>query len=111
MNLPGWFEFVVLALVAFRFYRLIGEDTILDRPRSWVLGLSGWDPKDEAPDTYKKEWGEFITCPWCAGFWISGLATLTWALVDDWPGVVSFVLTWFALSATVGLIAKNLDAD
>jgi hypothetical protein len=111
VNLPGWFEFVVLALVAFRLYRLVGEDTILDRPRSWALGLSGWKQGEDTPDGYRVKWGEFITCPWCAGFWISGLVALTWALVVDWPGVVSFAFTWLALSGAVGLIAKNLDGD
>jgi hypothetical protein len=69
-NIPSWWEFLLLSLAIFRLYRLIAEDTILDRPRRYLLRLDpNWRQEgDEEGDRYRAEWGYFITCPWCLGF-------------------------------------------
>lgn len=51
--------------------------------------------------------GELISCPWCIGFWISGATVLAVAQFTSLPLPI---LWWFATSAVVGLIARNLDA-
>jgi len=106
MRVPDWYALLLLAFAAFRVYRLIAEDTILDRPRAWILGLSGWQEGKPTPKGYKAKWGEFITCPWCAGFWISLLWWLAWT---QWPHVTLVAAAPWAISAVVALIAKNLD--
>lgn len=101
---------ILLPLAAFRIYRLIAEDTILDRPRAFVLGLAGWKEGQKVPDGYKEKWATFITCPWCAGFWICGVVLGAWCLVFGWIGFFGFFVAWFAMSAIVGMIAK-LDQE
>lgn len=74
-NVPNWWELLLLALAAWRTFRLLAEDDILDKPRRWVLNLDpDWNEGEEPNDAYRFKWGEFITCPYCAGFWI----TLAW---------------------------------
>ena len=111
MNAPSLWVFVLLALAVFRVFRLIAEDTILNYPRRKVLRLAeSWEKEGDDPgDDYRVEWGIFITCPWCLGFWLSGVALALYCLIIEWVGVFSFLVCWFALSATVALIAKNLD--
>lgn len=114
MRTPDWWEFALLALAVFRVYRLIAEDTILDRPRKWLLRgpLDTWEKEGDDPgDDYRLDLGIFITCYWCLGFWLSGVALALYCLVVEWLGVFSFLVCWFALSATVALIAKNLDRE
>ena len=104
-----WWWFLLLSLAAWRFFRLIAEDTILDKPRRRLLRLGDWteeDGEDNLPDEYKDEWATFITCPYCAGFWISGVALGLYAAIIDGMGVFAFLVTWFAISATVAFFAK-----
>ena len=111
MDYPEWWQFLLLALAAFRVWRLIAEDTILDGPRQWALGLGyRWADGDPIPEKYREHWGIFLLCPWCSGFWISGILLGVYCAVAGWIGFLGFFVTWFALSALVGLIRGNLDA-
>lgn len=108
----SWLAFVLLTLAAFRVYRLISEDTILDRPRRWLLRMGDWrEDGDPVPILYRREWALFLTCPWCLGFWVSGIVLGAYSLVVDWHGWFWFLITWLAISSLVGLVAKNLDRD
>lgn len=107
-NIPDWWQFLLLALAAFRVYRLIAEDTILDGPRAWLLRYRGWDGNGPAPKGYRAKWGEFITCPWCCGAHLSWIIWVLWLI---WPHATTMVAVPFALSAVVALVAKNLDKD
>ena len=86
MNIPGWYELLLLALAAFRTWKLLAEDTILDGPRRYVTGMSR----------------ELLECPWCLGFWLS---CAWWAAWLAWPHGTLIVAVPFALSAIVGIIA------
>ena len=101
---------MLLGLAAFRVYRLIAEDTILDWPRRYLLRLgSDWQKDgDPVPNNYRAGWAEWLTCPWCAGFWVSVLWWLLWLV---FPTFAVFVAVPFAISAFVALVAKNLDRD
>jgi hypothetical protein len=93
---PGWYALALLALAAWRIFRLLAEDTILDRPRDRLTARLG------------DKWELFITCPFCAGFWIS----LAWWLVwEAWPHWTLVAATPFAISAVVGMIASVLDSE
>jgi hypothetical protein len=114
--IPSPFESLLLALAAYRAWRLLAEDEILDRPRRWLLRLGDdWQQEgDDVPDDYREKWALFLTCPWCAGAHISGLVYLAWLFtLGDPSGDVDSILVglgvWFALSAAVGLIRGNLD--
>lgn len=92
--IPSPWEAALLSLAAFRIWKLIADDTILDVPREAILSR-----------VHRK--GElFITCPWCAGFWISLVFYGAWWA---WGDSTLVVATPFAISAAVGLVATSHD--
>lgn len=119
MNIPTWWQFLLLSLAAFRVWRLLAEDEVLAGPRNLLVGLPwGWEEIDEEtrqhnpiPDNYRLGLAKFIACPWCFGGWISGGAALVWVYLEEWPGVVSFLIVWLSISAVVGVIAHFLSTD
>lgn len=86
MTIPGWWTTTLLALGAYRTWKLLAEDTILDGPRRYVTGTAR----------------ELMACPWCLGFWLS---IAWWAAWQAWPHVTLGVSVPFAISAIVGIIA------
>lgn len=72
MTVPDWWAATLLALAAYRVFRLIGEDKITEKPRNRLL--YELEMSSEGRGNY---WSEFVTCPWCAGFWIA----LAWFVV------------------------------
>jgi hypothetical protein len=104
--IPTWWELTLGALAVFRLWRLLAEDDILEPVRRRVLRYVGWKAGDKLPDEYRSRWAEFLTCPWCAGFWLGLLAWVFWLF---FPALALVVATPFALSAAVGLIRTNLD--
>lgn len=106
MKWPDWYALVILALASFRLYRLAAEDTILDRPRNWLVRLPPhWQEGDQIPRNYRDGLGAFIACPWCLGFWIAAAVWGCWYLTPDWTTGLSVPL---ALSALVGIVADRL---
>jgi hypothetical protein len=100
-------EFVLLALAAFRIWRLLAVDTILDGPRQYVLRLGWrWMDGDPIPTKYRRHWAIFLECPYCLGWWLSLGIYLLWVWL---PTETVFVATPFALSAALALIRSNLD--
>lgn len=90
MDFPDWYALLLLGLAAWRSWVLIGQDTILDRPRRYV--------------TEKSEYVEaLLECPYCAGFWI---ALLWWGAWQMWPNGSLVVAGAVALSALVPLIER-----
>jgi hypothetical protein len=86
---------------------LLAEDTILDRPRAWVLRLGDWKKEgDPVPDGYRSGLGEFVQCPWCLGAWCSIVWWLAWGIDEKWALIVA---TPFAISALVGFARVHLD--
>lgn len=105
--IPSPFAFVLLALAVFRVWRLLAEDTILDGPRAWLLGVPGWKPTghETPPDGYRTKLATFLTCPHCAGFWISVSAWGLWLLTPWWTVTLAVPL---AISAVVGVLGSRL---
>jgi hypothetical protein len=94
--IPAPYELTLLALAAFRLFWLVGEDAIFDRPRNWLS------------DNGQRDYVElFLTCPWCAGFWISLGVWVAWLGLDDWAVMVAVP---FAISALVGSLTMALHA-
>lgn len=98
MRVPDWWAVTLLAIAAFRVWRLIAEDDILDRPRRYVTRLgSKWKKEgDPLPAGYRIKLADFLSCPYCAGWWV-GLAWVGawWA----WPHGTLIAATPFAVSA------------
>lgn len=97
MTVPPFWVFVLGALAAWRIWKLLSSDDVLDyfqiRDR---LAPKGSDRR------------EFLDCPYCAGFWISLLGTLGWYLIEGWD-TYGFLVTAFAMSAIVVWIEILLD--
>lgn len=105
-NIPSWWEFLLLALAAYRVFRLIAEDTILDGPRRRLVRIGDWqegDDEEDLPDEYREKWAAFITCPYCAGFWIAIVWWIAWLI---WPHATVLVAVPWAISAAVAFFAK-----
>ena len=108
MRLPDWFSFLILIFAAYRTWRLLAEDSILDWPRRRLLRLGDeWEKEgDPVPIEYRAKLGEFITCPACFGFWIS----LGWFLAWYWFGSDAlWVAMPLAISAGVIFVRSTLD--
>ena len=90
MEVPNWYEGVLLALAAWRTFQLLAEDDILETPRRYVTArLSDY-------------WQDFLTCPYCAGFWIAVAWWVAWLI---FPTETVFIAVPWALSA--GVIAAD----
>lgn len=98
VRVPGWYEGLLLALAAFRTFKLLATDTILDWPRnrSYEQVFHWWGPKA------KLYWQEFLECPWCTGFWMS---LGWWGAWQLWPHGSLVAAVPMALSALVGTLA------
>lgn len=113
--IPEPFEFLLLALVAYRTWRLVAEDEILDWPRNWLVRLPrDWKEGDSIPRAYREKLALFITCPWCAGAWISLVVYIAYlGTLGSGPDTAGEVVVglgvWFAISCSVGLIRSKLD--
>lgn len=95
MSVPSWYELVLLALAAWRTFRLICCDTILDRPRVWLCSRS---PRRL----------DFLECPFCLGFWV---ALGWWIAFEIRPHGSLVVAAVFAISALVALVEINLGPE
>lgn len=103
MTDPGWWPTLLLTMAAYRFWRILAYDTITEEPRRRVL--SWLDREGE------EKWAIFLTCPWCAGFWITGAALAVYCITFGWIGTTSFLTHWLAMSLGVGLIGTRVDTE
>jgi Protein of unknown function (DUF1360) len=101
MTIPGWYALLLLSFAAFRTWKLLADDTILDKPRAWfVYGFRKWKGNGTAQYV-----DDFITCPWCLGFWV---ALGWWGAFEAWPHGTTIAAVPFAIAAIVGLVAGLL---
>lgn len=103
MSTPSAWTLILLGLAAFRMTRLIGWDTLTGQLRARVTRLDRWETE---PEAYRQGLDVFLHCPWCLGFWIS---LGTWGVWQLWPHATEVAAAPLALSALVGLVAKQLD--
>lgn len=104
--IPGWYTLLLLALAAYRVFRLVGDDTILDAPRRRLLRLGAWrEEGDPVPSGYRRRAGEFLKCPWCLGAWCTLAWWGAWLL---WPHGTLVAAAPFAISTIVGAVGSVL---
>lgn len=89
--------FVLGSLAAWRIWKLLAADDVLDyfRLRNRV-----------APEGSGRR--EFLECPYCAGFWVSLLGTAGYYLIEGFD-LFGLLVTAFAMSAVVVWIEVLLD--
>lgn len=116
--------FVGAYLSAFRVTRLVTKDSLFERQREWFFrwyppdedhaclrpaktedGTRYW-VKDSSPRRRVSKWGQLIECPFCIGFYLSGLTVL---ILQHYVSVGLPVMWWMAISSAVGLTSKALD--
>lgn len=121
--IPGPWQFALLALAAYRLFRLEALDTITAPLRAWLTypdetAVTLSDPPAEdafevitysepaRPHSWRIYLATLIRCPWCAGFYV---AWIVWGLWLLRPHAALFVAVPLAISALIGLTRKNLD--
>lgn len=91
---------LLIGVAGFRLWRIIARDTITEPLRAPLIKHS---------DNRMMAWLlDLILCPWCAGFWITGLLTIAVDLHYRWPGIEP-ILVWFAASAVCGFLGRADD--
>jgi hypothetical protein len=106
--IPEPYRLGLLALIAGRLWKLIGDDTITERPREWVL-----DQLENLRGS-GEYWAQFLTCPWCAGAWLSLVVYVCWmGTLGDWPSSITDTVVaagvWLAISSLVGWYGHLLE--
>jgi hypothetical protein len=109
VSIPGPWAALILLAAAYRIWRLISEDDILDVPRRKIVRLPlDWEEGEAIDDRYRVTLAKFISCPWCLGFHVTWVLWLFW----EWqPHLILVLSTPFALSAGVGAISTLIDRD
>lgn len=100
MTIPNWYSLLLVGIAAWRTFQLLAYDDILNRPRRWALRLDpNWEEEgDPVGDKYRVKWAIFITCPYCAGFWISVgwfialQVSLYWTVIAALPFVLNTIV-------------------
>lgn len=109
MSVPNWYALALLAAAAWRTFQLLANDDILDRPRRKLLRIAkNWHPGQPANAEYREKWGVFLTCPYCAGFWLSLVWWGFWQWQPHWTLVVAVPL---AVNAGLVALAKTIGTD
>ena len=80
MTYPTWYESVLLALAAWRLFHLLAFDDVLNRPRRYITRLNmTWKQEGDATGLrYRERLANFVTCPFCLGFWVSVVVWAAW---------------------------------
>lgn len=74
MTVPAWLALLIYALAVARLTGLIVADSITEPVRDWLI-----EHLDDRPNTAGSAIATLITCPWCAGMWVSLVAApLVW---------------------------------
>lgn len=99
MTLPTVLALLLYALAVARVTGLITTDSITEDARDAVIG---W--LDDRPHTLGAYLAKLITCPWCAGMWVSMVAApLVWIWGDS-PVMLIPALA-LAFSQATGMIS------
>lgn len=108
MSIPNWWTAILLALAAWRTFKLLAADDILDRPRRYVTRMGDkWQKEgDPLPAGYRYRLAEFLSCPYCLGFW---LALGWWGLWQAWPHGTLVASAPLAISALLALVSKAAE--
>lgn len=102
--------FVLVALGAYRLWRIVARDSITEKARVAATGYADADAPPLEPGTRspRRYLSALIRCAWCSGFYIAVAAYVCWRL---WPHATLTGATPLALSAVLGLTRKNLDKE
>lgn len=115
------FDFIVISLAAYRLTRLLVYDKVLNFLRDFII-------KSKSEAGFVKSTQYFLTCPWCAGIWMTLLVVCLYlyfpagklfAYILAISGVASFfhivisLLGWISEEKKINLkkLRKNNSED
>lgn len=104
--MPLWLVLVLLAFGTHRLTRIVTSDSI-------TAGLrTRWFIRFPPIGARHHPLGELVDCPWCIGWWLSGLlvGAATWSGLLPRRAWVGW-LVWPAVASVAGLLARNLDSE
>lgn len=101
------FTFVLVALAAYRLTRFVVADSLLAPQRRWLF--ERFPPSQGLANVFGKDHpsrlGQLIDCPYCIGFWISGLCLwVADALGYVHVGVATFLALWWAVAGAQAML-------
>lgn len=91
---------LLVALAAYRVWRIFALDKIAERPREWLMG------KEDDSSAWRFV-ADLMFCPWCWGFWLCVAGAWVVAELKDY-NEAQFALIALASSALTGLV-RRLD--
>ena len=95
--IPAALPLTVLALAAFRAWRILAVDLILAGPRARLVGARGGV---SGPLTFSRpRFEEWLSCVWCSGAWVALGVYGCWLAEPRWTLYAAVPL---AISAVVG---------
>jgi len=97
-HVPDWWQALLLALAAYRVWRLCAWDEITEPAR---LRLVRYGKRN-----YRAKLADFIQCPYCLGFWA---AVAWWGSWLAWPHGAMIAAAPFAISTVVGILGRFDD--
>ena len=92
---------VMYVLVAARLTRLVNYDTVLDPVRLWLARRISAARREGGVSRWTLA-ADFMSCPWCVGFWMSVFLAPAVILILGWPWWTLAALP-FAASHLVGI--------
>ena len=107
-----WWLVALASLAAYRVTRLVTLDKIAEPVAERIRWFfeHRWEAKhpEAVPNhDWNSKLAFLLSCPWCLGFWVSGVVTviLSVAYGLDYP-----VITWLAMSTIVGFLGR-IDSE
>jgi hypothetical protein len=106
-----WWLVALASLAAYRVTRLVTSDKItepiFERLRWWLENRWLVEHESGSDTEWNSKLAYLLSCPWCLGFWVSGVTTV---LVSMAYGLDYPILTWLAMSTVVGFLGR-IDGD
>lgn len=100
MTIPLWLQLLIYALAVTRVTGLIVADSLTEGIRDAIIVRL-----DDRPNTAGSYLATLITCPWCAGMWVSLVAApLVWFFHAN--PVMLIVAIALAFSQFIGMSAS-----
>lgn len=109
-----WLEILVmlppLVLASWRVTRFVVYDTIFDAPRFWLVEKLIQKPEGGLRERgFRAKTAELITCPYCAGVWVSlgwtAIATLSW----PWQFGIGGLVLWMSIAGGQAILHSWTD--
>lgn len=91
--------FILLSFAAFRGARLVVEDSLFDRQRTWLY------------ERYeRRKWAELLVCPYCVGVWLAAFLLYAWFHPYIADVAIGRWLVWLLAVSGVQALASSIDA-